>query len=137
MGGACYKPGYERGPWYELKAIRGIIDSQAANGDPAEFERQLYKAWLKSPEYAKADLDNLRRGLYKPYSLFQNPEKTAPAPIIDVTDATPNIETGFETSEKDKGGRPRIPDGKPASRSTLYRRRIEAEQLGLELNYAG
>lgn len=63
-GGNCYRAGYEKGPWYELKSLVAIIQIKADRGDPADGERVFYKAWIKYPEYRQADEYNRRQGFY-------------------------------------------------------------------------
>jgi hypothetical protein len=49
----------------ELKAIRHTIDAKEARGEDASGEINLYRAWLQYPDYAKADVRNVRAGFYK------------------------------------------------------------------------
>lgn len=65
MGGeVCYRPGFERGPWYELLTIRNLISMKESKGKDASYERGLIKSWLKFPEYKRADQKNESDGRY-------------------------------------------------------------------------
>jgi len=78
----CYKAGRETGAWYELKSIRAVIANKEARGESATFERGIYKAWLKHPEYAKADKENRSRGLYGTLSPLEDKREPV-AKIMD------------------------------------------------------
>ena len=55
MGGeVCYRKGYERGPWYEIKCIKEIIVNKKARGEDAKFEESLLRSWSKYPGYKDA-----------------------------------------------------------------------------------
>ncbi len=66
--GNCYRAGYERGPWYELKTFRQHMDAREAKGEDVKWYIGVYKSWLEFPEYAKADKLNIGKGFYKPLS---------------------------------------------------------------------
>ena len=78
-GGICYKSGCERGAWFELKCIRETIAAKEAAGQDASFERSLYRAWLKDPDFKKADEDNQRKGFYGRSANVRNRREAVPA----------------------------------------------------------
>ena len=135
-GGSCYRPGFERGPWFELKCLREIITGLESRGKSAAWERKLYAAWLKHQEYALADKNNRQKGLYVdlppmasgevPVSIISGdiniPPKnieTPPKPVLDIANTT------LCRQERKKRGRPRK-SGK-VSRSTAWRRKQEKQ----------
>lgn len=107
MGGIDYRPGHEKGIWYELVCIRQTIAGKEAKGKDASFERGLYKAWLKDSEYSKVDKENQTNDIYgvlaqvvepqepvtkaNPKELYQRQNVTAPEtpPTPAVTLAAP------------------------------------------------
>jgi hypothetical protein len=50
---------------YDLEIIRKAITAKQKLGQDASNEIELYKAWLKFPDYAKADARNRQAGVYK------------------------------------------------------------------------
>ena len=50
MSKPCYRKGFERGLWFELKAITEVIAAKKARGEDASFERELLKAYRKCTE---------------------------------------------------------------------------------------
>lgn len=89
----CYRAGKERGAWYELKCLRAVIEGKEARGESATFERGLYKAWLKTPEYAKADKENRGKGIYGTLSLVGNKQGAVAKIKQGVEHLTPNYAT--------------------------------------------
>lgn len=133
MTGQCYRPGKESGAWYELKCLRQVIDSKESRGMDASFERLLYKAWLKDPDFAIADKDNQRRGIYaglinskKPAPVIENANNGGNLPPAIITPPDLAIST---IMKHEKAGRPRK-EGE-ISRVTDWRRRKEALQGAL------
>lgn len=53
-GGYCYRKGYERGPWSEIKCVSDLIKKKEAKGQDASFERSLLKSWAAYEGYEKA-----------------------------------------------------------------------------------
>lgn len=51
---------------YNLKTIRRNIEIRQSLGLPVSGEIELYKAWIKYPDYALADRRNIHAGLYQP-----------------------------------------------------------------------
>lgn len=66
MGRACFRKGFERGPWYEIKCEVDIIKSKEAKGQDASFERDLLKAWsgYEGYEGAKQALADLPKPVH-------------------------------------------------------------------------
>jgi len=55
MGGEiCFRKGYERGPYFEIKCIKEDIITKEAKGEDASFQRSLLKSWAKYPGYEGA-----------------------------------------------------------------------------------
>lgn len=132
MGTNCYRRGYESGPWYELKAIRAAIDYKIAKGIDNNRERELYASWLKSPEYQKADKENMARGFYQPLSLQGEVQG-------DIPKVAGYITTVQNVSPARIGslgimlhpGRPPKAENEPVSRMTLWRRQQKQSQAAL------
>ncbi len=97
MSRACYKPGSERGAWFELKCLQNTIAIKEARGLSAEFERGLYKSWIKYPEYAKADKENRAKGFYGELSRSQDADRGVSKVTSDVFDVPPIYETSNDT----------------------------------------
>jgi len=53
-GGNCYRKGYERGPWFEIKSMADIIKTKETNGHDATYERSLLKSWADYEGYEKS-----------------------------------------------------------------------------------
>lgn len=124
-GGNCFRPGEERGPWFELKCIRENIDCRAAEGDPAEYERRLYLYWIKElPSFAEAEEYNRRQGFYGVLTPFQNSNSATSATKKDATIIPVVNNPNFETTRRGPG-RPRKENG--FSRTTAWRRNIETQ----------
>jgi len=64
MGGeVCYRKGYEKGPYFEIKCVQDIIVSKEAKGEDATFERRLLESWSKYPGWVAAGIgDPKKRG---------------------------------------------------------------------------
>lgn len=137
-GGVCYKPGRERGAWYELKTIRDRIAGLEAQGEDASFERELYTAWLKDPEFSKADDYNRGQGFYGGLTRLGNKREVVTkikyeelyTPANFVTSETPNVSPDNATPRRPRG-RPRKQDGEPVTRMTEWRRKKEAVVQGV------
>lgn len=134
MGGEiCNRKGFERGPWYELKALRGNIAIIETRGGDATLQREIYKEWLHYPGYATADKDNRAKGFYGELAVVENkPDVVSkidgqgiiPTAIIE----TPNnavLSTAVSLTGS-KRGRPRK-IGK-VSRVTAWRRKKELQK---------
>lgn len=63
--GISYRKGYERGAWYDLKVLREHMEIRQAKGADVSWYLEIYKSWIKDPEYKKADQRNINEGLYK------------------------------------------------------------------------
>ncbi len=121
----CYKAGRETGAWYELKCIRAVITNKEARGESATFERELYKAWLKHPEFAKAEKENLDRGLYKPLVVVGDKREQGLKPIPNgITRGT--IKPTGVMQHRNSGGRPRK-TGKVHRTTAWRRKRVELQ----------
>ncbi|MFC1981418.1 hypothetical protein ACFLVN_04150 [Chloroflexota bacterium] len=124
MGGEDYRPGNEKGIWYELVSLRAIISHKEASGKDATSERKLYLSWLKDAEYSEADKTNQRQGFYGHLSGMADgqggistmqPQGIAPTPT--------NTPSDFDVSgimQHQKRGRP--PKEGQVHRTTAWRR---------------
>ncbi|MDP2729310.1 MAG: hypothetical protein Q8O55_02350 [Dehalococcoidales bacterium] len=125
-GGICYRSGYERGAWFELKSIREVITGKESAGKDATFERKLYGSWCKAPDFAEGDKENLARGIYKPWtvvaegqgSVAKLPDKELLPPVV-------------MQHSKHGGGRPPKAPGEPVHRATAWRRAKESQGVML------
>jgi hypothetical protein len=127
MGTNCYRPGYERGPWFEILWLRKHIAGREARGEDTTWYRNLYFSWLEYPEYAKGDEYNRRQGFYGDLthlgggqgvvSVIEKGMKRLP------TNVTSPEMPSLEVVMKHPGGRPKK-DGE-YSRVTDWRRRKE------------
>lgn len=43
----CYREGYERGLWYEIKCIAETIKGMESRGEDASFEKGILRAFKK------------------------------------------------------------------------------------------
>lgn len=43
----CYRKGYEKGLWFEIKCVQDTIKMKEANGEDCKFEKSLLRAWKK------------------------------------------------------------------------------------------
>lgn len=50
---------------YDLKVIRDNIAGREKLGLNTAGEKELYRAWIKYPDYALADNRNIKNGVYK------------------------------------------------------------------------
>jgi len=123
--GVCYRQGRETGAWYELKCLRSVIEGKEARGESATFERELYKAWLKTPEYQKADKENHGRGLYGTLPPLADKREVVAKIVDEGKLPVANYATEKKVIMKQRG-RPRK-EGE-VHRVTEWRRRKEAEQ---------
>jgi hypothetical protein len=124
-GGFCYRPGYERGPWYEIECLKNDIIRKEKRGDDADFERGLLKSWSKYPGYEKAG--EVLKALSTP---LKDGQGVVNAGILG-KDVPPGTTTppDFDTTiiMKQIPGRPRIDDGE-ISRTTAWRRQKELQR---------
>lgn len=49
----------------DLAQIRKTIELKEQMGKDASGEKELYRAWIKEPEYARADARNIQGRVYK------------------------------------------------------------------------
>jgi len=124
----CYKSGKERGAWFELKAIRDVITGKESRGESATFERGLYEAWIKYPEYKQADKKNRSRGLYGTLSPLVDKQEVVSKIADEGKLPVANYETEKQGIMKQRGrrGRPRLEEG--GGRVTRWRRTKETIQ---------
>ncbi|MFC2041741.1 hypothetical protein ACFLTY_05435 [Chloroflexota bacterium] len=135
-GGISYKPGSERGAWFELKCLRETITLKETAGKDASYERGLYKSWLKVPEYSVADKENIGKGFYGVLPHVRNGQGAVSkiptkGNIPSLNYETPNyaILSPATSLEVTRRGRPRK-SGK-VSRVTAWRRAKERELQGV------
>jgi hypothetical protein len=126
MGNNCYRQGYERGPWYELKCLRQTIASIESHGGDASFERHLYSACLKLPEYQAGDNYNRQHGFYHDLSPLPDKKKVVSKIGDDISPAAKATKPIFDTPRTKKRGRPRK-IGQEISRMTAWRRKKEIQ----------
>lgn len=137
-GGICYREGYERGAWFELLCLReNIAAIEAAGGDATE-QRSFYRAWLKDPDFAKADKENRGKGLYGELTRLADKQEVV-SKIGDKGNYTPpNYETTNSVilspdkplevpGSVNKRGRPRKTG--EVSRATEWRRQKEGQAV--------
>jgi hypothetical protein len=125
MSTNCYRPGYERGPWHELRVLREHIAGREARGEDVTWYKDIYFSWLKYPEYARADQENIGKGFYQPLLPLQGVKEPATKQKRDINHVPP---PDFDVSEvvlKHPGGRPR--KSGELSRVTDWRRRKELQ----------
>lgn len=94
MGGeVCYRKGYERGPWYEIKTVKDTILLNHAAGKDTSFARGLLKAWAKVPGYEGAG-----EALKEIAALITNGQNTV-TKVISVNPIAPQTVTPRSASE--------------------------------------
>jgi len=61
VGGVCYRKGYEKGLWFEIKCIKQDIASKTQRSVDCHFERGILKAYEKLTEKDYAERDSVNR----------------------------------------------------------------------------
>ncbi len=131
MGGIDYRPGHEKGIWYELVCLRTMIANKEATGKDATWERELYRAWIKDAEYSATDKNNERQGLYGQLAVMADGAEAIPSDTGQGIALTPtNTLPDFDVStimQHPKRGRP-LKEGQ-VHRATEWRRQKAVQRV--------
>ena len=55
MAGICYRKGYEKGLYFEIKCLEDVVASKEKRGVDATFEKDILKSYRKYSEKDYAD----------------------------------------------------------------------------------